>query len=253
MGISAVEQRTSDRSRASGHLRTVTGRDVLAIWGIFLASLIVIIAGVILPLVVDGFPGLLGQLGSAIGFLLCLFGVWWAFLRRGWTGLDLGFRSMGRRGWHLLWQIPLTIGVGLTATAVIAGTLLGLEPAGDSGSVTDAAAEGAGALFVVLAAVLILGPLFEEIMIRRITMGWLDRVLGALLPARWLALTLSTVLSSLAFALLHVVAPVVVWTFFLGLGCALLTRRHRSLWAGFLLHMVVNTLATATLVFAQFG
>ena len=41
---------------------------------------------------------------------------------------------------------------------------------------------------------------------------------------------------------MHIAPPVVIYTFFGGLAMALLTRWHRSLWAGFILHMCNNTL-----------
>lgn len=100
-------------------------------------------------------------------------------------------------------------------------------------------------LFTLLS-YLVFGPLLAEIMLRRFTMEWFGQVTGR----RWLVVGLSTLLSSLIFAVLHVVAPVIMWTFFLGLGGAILTRWHRSLWAGFLLHLTVHAAASSTLIAA---
>ena len=44
------------------------------------------------------------------------------------------------------------------------------------------------------------------------------------------------------------IPPVMIWTGLIGLGCAVLVRWHRSLWAGFALHMVNNLVASAGLI-----
>ncbi|MDK8624788.1 CPBP family glutamic-type intramembrane protease [Corynebacterium appendicis] len=41
---------------------------------------------------------------------------------------------------------------------------------------------------------------------------------------------------------MHIAPPAIVYTFFVGLAFALVTRWHRSLWAGFILHMCNNIL-----------
>lgn len=47
------------------------------------------------------------------------------YLKR--RGISLGFLPLGRRGWHLLWQVPLAIFVAGVAAAIV-GPLLGLSP-----------------------------------------------------------------------------------------------------------------------------
>ena len=141
-------------------------------------------------------------------------------------GISLGFLPLGRRGWHLLWQVPLAIFVAGVAAAIV-GPLLGLSP-----SENTSAADGRGVMVVVsLACYLFLAPLIEEIVFRRLLMGYLDRSVPAFA---------SVILSSLLFGAAHIAPPVIVYATFLGMGCALVTRFHNSLRAGFILHLANN-------------
>lgn len=141
-------------------------------------------------------------------------------------GISLGFLPLGRRGWHLLWQAPLVILTAGVAAAIV-GPLLGLSP-----SESTSAADGHGVMVVVsLACYLLLAPLAEEIVFRRLLMGYLDRRVPAFA---------SVMLSSLLFGVVHIAPPVMVYATFLGMGCALVTRFHNSLRAGFIVHLVNN-------------
>ena len=141
-------------------------------------------------------------------------------------GIGLGFLPLGRRGWHLLWQVPLVILAAGVAAAIV-GPLLGLSP-----SESTSAADGRGVMVVVsLACYLLLAPLAEEIVFRRLLMGYLDRRVPAFA---------SVILSSLIFGVVHIAPPVIVYATFLGMGCALVTRFHNSLRAGFIVHLVNN-------------
>ncbi|MCG7461502.1 CPBP family intramembrane glutamic endopeptidase [Corynebacterium tuberculostearicum] len=146
------------------------------------------------------------------------------YLKR--RGISLGFLPLGRRGWHLLWQVPLAIFVAGVAAAIV-GPLMGISP-----SENTSAADGRGVMVVVsLACYLLLAPLVEEIVFRRLLMGYLDRSVPAFA---------SVILSSLIFGLAHIAPPVMVYATFIGMGCALVTRFHNSLRAGFVLHLVNN-------------
>lgn len=146
------------------------------------------------------------------------------YLKR--RGICLGFLPLGRRGWHLLWQVPLAIFAAGVAAAIV-GPLLGLSP-----SENTSAADGRGVMVVVsLACYLLLAPLVEEIVFRRLLMGYLDRSVPAFA---------SVILSSLLFGVAHIAPPVMVYATFLGMGCALVTRFHNSLRAGFIAHLVNN-------------
>jgi len=141
-------------------------------------------------------------------------------------GISLGFLPLGRRGWHLLWQAPLVILAAGVAAAIV-GPLLGLSP-----SESTSEADGRGVMVVVsLACYLLLAPLVEEIVFRRLLMGYLDRSVPAFA---------SVILSSLIFGVVHIAPPVIVYATFLGMGCALVTRFHNSLRAGFIVHLVNN-------------
>lgn len=141
-------------------------------------------------------------------------------------GISLGFLPLGRRGWHLLWQVPLVILAAGVAAAMV-GPLLGLSPSDNT-----SAADGRGVMVVVsLACYLLLAPLAEEIVFRRLLMGYLDRSVPAFA---------SVILSSLLFGVAHIAPPVIVYATFLGMGCALVTRFHNSLRAGFIVHLVNN-------------
>ena len=146
------------------------------------------------------------------------------YLKR--RGISLGFLPLGRRGWHLLWQVPLAIFVAGVAAAIV-GPLFGLSP-----SENTSAADGRGVMVVVsLACYLFLAPLIEEIVFRRLLMGYLDRSVPAIA---------SVLFSSVLFGAAHIAPPVIVYATFLGMGCALVTRFHNSLRAGFILHLVNN-------------
>lgn len=142
--------------------------------------------------------------------------------------IPLGFRPLGKRGWHLLWQIPVAI-VGSAVCTMIVAPLLGIESTG----VSSPAGTGTALVLFTLGAYLLIGPFLEEVVFRRLIMGYLD----TLLPA-----VASVLLTSLAFGLAHIAPAAIVYTFFSGLAFALVTRWHRSLWAGFIVHMCNNVL-----------
>ncbi|KGF23127.1 CPBP family intramembrane glutamic endopeptidase [Corynebacterium tuscaniense] len=149
-----------------------------------------------------------------------------SYLKR--RGIPLGFRPLGVRGWHLVWQVPVAI-VGATVCTSIVGTLLGMDPGGRS----DTYGEGSALVLFTLGTYLLIGPFLEEVVFRRLIMGYLDR----LMPA-----AASVLLSSLVFGLAHIAPAAILYTFFAGVSFALVTRWHRSLWAGFILHMCNNVL-----------
>lgn len=148
------------------------------------------------------------------------------YLRR--RNIPLGFRPLGKRGWHLLWQIPVAI-VGSAVCTSIVGPLLGIE----STDASSPAGTGTALVLFTLGAYLLIGPFLEEVVFRRLIMGYLDTVMPAVA---------SVLLTSLAFGLVHIAPAAIVYTFFAGLAFALVTRWHRSLWAGFIVHMCNNVL-----------
>ena len=143
-------------------------------------------------------------------------------------GLPLGFRPLGIRGWHLVWQVPAGILGALVCTSIV-GTLFGIESDGR----TDTMGSGTALVLFTLGAYLLIGPFLEEVVFRRLIMGYLDRIMPA---------AASVILSSLVFGLAHIAPPAIIYAFFVGVSLALVTRWHRSLWAGFILHMCNNVL-----------
>lgn len=150
-------------------------------------------------------------------------------------GLPLGFRPLGIRGWHLVWQVPAGILGALVCTSIV-GTLLGIE----SGGRTDTMGSGSALVLFTLGAYLLIGPFLEEVVFRRLIMGYLDRIMPAVA---------SVLLSSLVFGLAHLAPSAIIYAFFVGVSLALVTRWHRSLWAGFILHMCNNVLVQITVMF----
>ncbi|MDO5670608.1 MAG: type II CAAX endopeptidase family protein [Corynebacterium sp.] len=226
--------------------RPVTSRDLAALLysALALVGTAVIVALLFLALthVLDvSAPPWLGVLMAAAGYAAQFTVLAVLLRRRGWAMSDLGFQRLGRRGWHLVWQIPTSLLITLVLTVLVAA-LTGLTPedtASSDGEVLTSAVPWQLAFLLVY---LLFGPLIEEIAFRRLLMGWFDRKVGVLL---------STFLTSVLFGLVHVVPAIIVWCIVGGLFMALLTRWHRSLWGGFALHMVNNSLASAGLIVAM--
>jgi len=76
-------------------------------------------------------------------------------------GIETGFLPLGRRGWHLLWQVPVIIISAGIVTANL-GPLLGLNNADDSSALEEVGVGRALPIIVALAAYLIVGPFLED-------------------------------------------------------------------------------------------
>jgi len=154
-------------------------------------------------------------------------------------GLELGFARLGRRGWHLLWQAPAVV-IGSAAATALVAPLFGIEPGGDStGEVLARDADSAAPVLLLLAGYLILGPFIEEIVFRRVLMGYFD----TLMPA-----AASVVATSAIFGVAHIAPPAIVFTFFSGIGLALVARFHGTITASYIVHVVNNLLASAAVI-----
>lgn len=156
-------------------------------------------------------------------------------------GVELGFARLGRRGWHLLWQAPAVV-IGSAAASASVAPLLGLEPGGDSASETLARdLDSATPVLALLAGYLILGPFIEEIVFRRVLMNYFD----TLMPA-----AASVVATSAIFGVAHIAPPAIMFTFFSGIGLALVARFHGTITASYIVHVVNNLLASAAVISA---
>lgn len=217
--------------------RMVTGLDLLlsalaVVVGPAIVAVFAIVAGVAL-----GEPWLVG-IALPLATIAAGVGLYLALLRRGWTGRDLGFvRAFRRSPWHLLWEVPLLWVAALVLTVAI-GTLLGIgsaETNPTTSNMADSLALGAVGLLATAACVTILVPALEEILFRRVLLGWLEQRFG-------LAAALGG--SALIFGLVHLAPPVILLQFLIGLGAAILVRTHRTLWASLALHGLNNGIVT---------
>lgn len=221
-----------------------TGRDVLwTVAGGMGGMGVGLVAGLVPALLLGGIAyaalGLVtAALGGALGLWLCL------LRRRGWGVRELGFVAGSRSPWHLLWEVPVALVAGLACTATL-GTLLGLAPEAAGGTDTDVLTSTFTAapwsVAVAGVCVVLLLPAVEEVVFRRVLLGWLRTRLP----------TLAAVLVvSVLFGAVHVVPVAVLYLTFLGLSAALLFLWHRSLWAPVALHATNNALATVVAVLA---
>lgn len=222
-----------------------SGRDVAwtALGG--LGGMAVGLVAVLVPVLLLGGKDLvaLALLASAVAGGA---GLWLALgRRRGWGLAELGFVRGRRSLWHLLWEVPLLLVVGLLAT-VLAGTALGLapEPAPEGGSadlVSGALDASPWAWALGVACIVLLVPAVEEVVFRRVLLGWLRTRVPV-----WAAV----VLVAVAFGAVHVAPAAVLYLTTLGLSAALLMVWHRSLWAPLALHATNNALASLVAVTA---
>ncbi len=158
-------------------------------------------------------------------------------------GLELGLVRLGRRGWHLLWQIP-TVVIGSAASSALVGPLLGMEPGGESAAEKIAAdADSVVPVLVLLAGYLLIGPFIEELVFRRVLLHYFD----TLMPG-----VLSVLLSSAIFGVVHIAPVAMVYTFFCGVGFALVARFHGGITASFIAHAANNVLASMAVITALF-
>ena len=148
------------------------------------------------------------------------------YLKR--RAIPLGFHRLGAKGWHLLWEFPAAV-LFAGAGAALIGPLLGLESTGETVS-NDGSHLGVA---LTLIAYLTVGPFLEEIVFRRLVMGYLDTVAPA---------AVSVIGSAVLFGFAHIAPSAMLYTGLMGIALALSTRWHRSLWAGLILHFCNNLL-----------
>lgn len=154
----------------------------------------------------------------------------------------LGFTRPTLRIFHLLWQIPVIVMLAAAAqVSVIAMT--GTDADEPPTNAIDTLFINTGPLYLalLLVAVVILTPLWEEAIFRGVIGGGVRRRHGAVLAA---------VVSAVAFAVAHFIPILLAYYLVMGLSLAYLREFHRTLWAPTIMHAVVNAIASSTLVAA---
>lgn len=164
------------------------------------------------------------------------------YLRK--RNLETGFFPLSNKALHLLWLIPL-VSIGAATVAIGSSNLL------DSiFSEQSPAAEESSSISVhlsvifALIAYLMVGPFLEELVFRRILMGYFDTIMPV---------ALSIGLSSLLFGLVRISPPIIIYAFLLGLGSALFTRWQGTLWGGLYLYLFSNSLVTPIVLIMVFA
>lgn len=217
-------------------VRPVTHADLLVTLGGFVAS--TALGGVLITvLVLAGVEPLAVVTGGIPTTVALWFLALWSGLRaRGWTWADLGLgERLGLGRWW--WQVALAyVGVVLVASLVVSQ----LSAPGEQPNVLEGGVRfGPVVVAAIWVAVGLVGPLVEEVIFRRVLLGWLESRVG---------LVLAVLVQAALFAVLHVVPAAMVLTFLLGLATALLARRHRSLWPALALHALNNLVALSVLL-----
>lgn len=200
---------------------------VAVLVAVLVAARAVGVAASVLPLVVP-----LAVLGMGVG-------LWWWFVhRRGWGGRELGFTRPVRSLWHLLWEVPLAVTTSAGAAAVV-GPTFGLTPTQteERGGQSSLAGLVDRPVLLVLGALalVVLGPLLEELIFRRVLLDWLRAHVPTLA---------AVLLSGVVFGLAHMVPVAICYVLPLGLWLGLLRVWHGSLWASLLAHVANNALVT---------
>lgn len=227
---------TDPRPRTATFERPVTTADVGVTLGGFVASSALgaaVITGLIL-LGLDPLAVVTGGIPTTVA-LWCV-ALWYGLRARGWSWTDLGLGPrVGPGRWW--WQVALAyVAVVVLATVVVAQLS---QPGEQPNVMVGGVRFGPVAVVAIWVSVALAGPLVEEVVFRRILLGWLESRVG---------LALAVLTQATLFALIHVVPAAMVLTFLLAVAAALLTRRHRSLWPALALHVLNNLVAVSVLL-----
>lgn len=227
-------------------LPRLSGRDVLLVLLAAAGATVLLgLSGLALAVTLVGrqYALVLTLLGGAVGIWA---GLWLMLNRRhGWGWREMGFVRPRRSAWHLLWQVPLCVLASAVGAATL-GTALGLSPSGGSSLEQGALDLPFGVALVALLVVcsVLVVPAAEEVLFRRVLLDWaLTRM------STWAAV----LLTSFAFAAVHVAPAAMVYVVFLGLFTSLLRLRYDSLWAPLALHAINNGLLAVIAVRALTG
>lgn len=221
-----------------------------AAWALmFVAIYVAVVAGAIVAVGLSGLveftietllPVFLVMVTAAVILALYIH----LFRRNRFILVDVGFRRLTPRLFHLLWQIPAAIIVcgSLQGIFLIALTSMGVDTA-SVGAADDPLADivnlSVPLVVVCLLVIAVLTPIWEEILFRG---AFLDGLTRRFRPS------VAIILSAALFAAVHLVPLTFVYLFTLGIALALLRRFHQNLWAPILLHAANNALVTLTIL-----
>jgi membrane protease YdiL (CAAX protease family) len=192
-------------------------------------------------------PTVPGQLAASAAAMLAATIISMAHLRgRGGPQASLGI-DLGRLGDDTR--------LGLGALALIVAPLLALAAAVDRivpyrHPIIDflAAHRGPAAIAMVAASAVIVAPIAEEFLFRRVLQGWLEKWLAPgsenAANASWRGVALALTISAVAFAAAHV-GQGLAWVplFFFGLVTGVLARQTGSIVPGIILHGLFNAVS----------
>ena len=164
--------------------------------------------------------------------------LWWVG-RSSISWASLGFRPISWRLLHILWQAPLVL-LGARLTQVLFAAIFNLSPPESSVNTTALEVSTPGAV-ILLASVIVLVPIWEEVVFRGVVFNALRQ--------RY-RLPLSLILASAIFAIAHIAFPIFPYLFMLGLGLCLVYAFHRNTWASIIVHAFVNLVASAAVLSA---
>lgn len=144
---------------------------------------------------------------------------------------SLGFHRPTKRLLHLLWQIPVMFIVLIVVQALVAALTQTDPRPGDSGSENLFGEIPPLAVAALAIGIGVLTPFWEEVIFRGVIYGGLRRKFSVL-P--------SLLLAGIVFALAHGYPILLPYMLTLGVTLALLYQFHRTLWASFIAHAVLN-------------
>ncbi len=154
----------------------------------------------------------------------------WNFLKKN-VGLTRPVRSKDLK--YFFAGLPVFY-IAILVLSIVASTILGDDVMNQSQAIGFAATNDIGGLVVIFVALIIVAPLFEEMMMRGFLFGKLRHYVS-LWPA--------AILVSLLFALAHGQVNVGIMTFVLSMFACRMREKTGVIWAGLFLHMTVNLVA----------
>lgn len=163
-----------------------------------------------------------------------LLGLLWFLARRNGSDPSQAYRIDSLPEW---WSIPLAIGVAVacwlfSVTYRVVVLAAGLQPARTEGAdLSHLFGAGPFGAFLTFAAVAVLGPVLEELLLRGVVLGAVRLRFGM-----WAAIAVS----ALAFAALHASLWSLLPLTVLGVGLGWLAVKSRSLWPAIVAHVIYN-------------